>query len=686
MDIDLDIPALPPQQPLQKPCVCGSLTHRTRSSKLCPLHIKRKRDQEAPVLPPGVREVMVTTTIGFNTLLREELIRPVILDAVHRCTDLYSEASRIFNGYLICLMEGGFTAPTISQSFIRRCFLVAKAQRGDAQQHVATSDATVNAYVDTVYSAFRPPGLAWTDGRGLSNLITNMAKAYLVNCQNHLVVNFECKFRIWIGFKICRHVGLLVNFNGAYLDQIQLYVMSYLLPRPYQGPVNFPPAVLGWLEQWNDPHHEVLLFRAVNFVLDKAHQLLVHEDNALVLSDEGIKLSWNQYIRPFWRILRTFVKHSDTFEMRVARRHGGGLRLFSLAPIASNKAHYISVDTNALHDLLRTVDGLAAQVPSNVGVFRENAMDWWTRMFHLNKVTSANRRFAYSLETNGMGVSVHLLKPKVDAEVNEYGFTYTNPSVYVPLEIGPADIVDAPRVVALDPGRRELYVGVSRAHTHGNDQIWEEGDEEEDVIRCSNARWQEISGSRYASKKGTTWLKGNANINVLVRNMPTPRCCSTEAYSLHLALFLANRDQLLGFYREMKWRRLRWKTRIKRQKAYDTLCSEISNGDSNAVIIYGNGSFSSSSRGHASAPKKGLFIELRRRYRNTRLVSEYLTSQVCSNCEGQLDVTRHWGLKKCNTICLTLWNRDVNAARNIRHKFLYRNNNNAEYPEAFRRG
>jgi len=49
------------------------------------------------------------------------------------------------------------------------------------------------------------------------------------------------------------------------------------------------------------------------------------------------------------------------------------------------------------------------------------------------------------------------MKPKVEAKVNEYGFTYTEPSDYVPLEIGPES-----RVVALDPGRRNLYVGVSR--------------------------------------------------------------------------------------------------------------------------------------------------------------------------------------------------------------------------------
>ena len=218
-------------------------------------------------------------------------------------------------------------------------------------------------------------------------------------------------------------------------------------------------------------------------------------------------------------------------------------------------------------------------------------------MFDLDKITTANRRFAFSLETDGVGASIHLLRPKADPVVNEYGFTFTQPSVFVPLNIGGC------RVVALDPGRRELFVGVSRTHTNAFDHNYEHGNEDEEVIKCSNERWQEISGTRYASKKGALWLSANANVANLARNMPTPRCSSTGAYRLYLTLFLGNRDELLGFYRELKWRRLRFKTRIKRQQAYDTLCQEIGKGDKDTVIVFGNGSFSS--RGHASAPKKG---------------------------------------------------------------------------------
>jgi transposase len=106
---------------------------------------------------------------------------------------------------------------------------------------------------------------------------------------------------------------------------------------------------------------------------------------------------------------------------------------------------------------------------------------------------------------------------------------------------------------------------------------------------------------------------------------------------------------------------------------------------------------------------KGLYRELKRRLRGrVRHVDEFRTSIVCSLCDGWMDGrSRFWALKVCKDICLvstleclsillswlpnfmfilhqqTLWNRDVNAARNIRHIFLHMNANGGERLEPF---
>ncbi|RIB06869.1 hypothetical protein C2G38_2046461 [Gigaspora rosea] len=128
-----------------------------------------------------------------------------------------------------------------------------------------------------------------------------------------------------------------------------------------------------------------------------------------------------------------------------------------------------------------------------------------------------------------------------------------------------------------------------------------------------------------------------------------------------------------------------------RNKAYDKICERITKKNPRTIVAYGDGKFSSCSKGHVSGPIKGLYRELKRRLgKRVRLVDEYRTSIICSTCNGRMDKrSRFWSLKVCKNICLvsfqTLWNRDTNAARNIRRLFFYMNFNNGERLEEFRR-
>ena len=92
--------------------------------------------------------------------------------------------------------------------------------------------------------------------------------------------------------------------------------------------------------------------------------------------------------------------------------------------------------------------------------------------------------------------------------------------------------------------------------------------------------------------------------------MPTSSCSSIDGYRNHLTYILQHKQTLLEFYGERKWSRMRWKTHINKQKAYDEICSRITNNDKRTVIAFGNGGFSSTSRGHASGPVKQLLWEL----------------------------------------------------------------------------
>ncbi|KAI8337780.1 hypothetical protein BD560DRAFT_440193 [Blakeslea trispora] len=73
-------------------------------------------------------------------------------------------------------------------------------------------------------------------------------------------------------------------------------------------------------------------------------------------------------------------------------------------------------------------------------------------------------------------------------------------------------------------------------------------------------------------------------------------------------------------------------------------------------------------------------------------VDKYLTSQICNKCKSRTlsNVIDRNTLRRIHTIlksesCSTVWNRDVNAANNIRYVFTYQANHNNERPPIFLR-
>lgn len=200
-------------------------------------------------------------------------------------------------------------------------------------------------------------------------------------------------------------------------------------------------------------------------------------------------------------------------------------------------------------------------------------------------------------------------------------------------------------------------------------------DEEEGIVKCSNKRWQEISGSKNSNKMIVKWKKADPAIRRIESGIPTPCCYSTEQFISYLIYMLHYGHRLLEFYRQRRFRNLRRKTKIKRKKAYDILCNEISGGrpPDSVVIFYGGGRFSHASPGRPPTPNKHLFQELKRRFPKTRLACERGSSQICSTDGERLKSTKHYSLMQCTELCMTLWSRDVNASRCIRDKNLFFN-------------
>ena len=87
---------------------------------------------------------------------------------------------------------------------------------------------------------------------------------------------------------------------------------------------------------------------------------------------------------------------------------------------------------------------------------------------------------------------------------------------------------------------------------------------------------------------------------------------------------------------DQRHRQLRWSTYIKRQKAYASICKDITGGNSNTVA-YGDANFSSSCcKGNPSTPTVCLRRALGRQCR-VYDTDEFRTSRLCCACNTAMD-------------------------------------------------
>lgn len=389
--------------------------------------------------------------------------------------------------------------------------------------------------------------------------------------------------------------------------------------------------------------------------------------------EKSIFKEWWKYLKPLSEFARYFAKHK--------------LKGFNMVPMTRLTARYIFLDTDAFHGVLSRIRTLRKEqnLPElailkdlpNLEKFKEGGTEcakWWRQCFDVQKLETCNKVFGMALSTDGYGTSVSMLKMRrretleteqsdASDEPDKYGFK--EDKTYDPLTIQ-----EGTRVVGLDPGK-DPFTGV---------------DENDQVFRCTKKEYYQECGFNRAQNQRTRWTKKNRRIKNLIRWMPSSKTIVLETYLKHCKYILANDQTLLRFYGHKRWRKQRFHCEIGKQRFEMKMVRRITGGDANCVVALGNGNFAHNLKGHPSTPTKRLYKLLRRERVTVRMIDEFRTSVTCSLCEGELPkVTRFWKVKVCNDVCLTHWNRDVNAARNILKIFFHMQENKGERPFCMRR-
>jgi hypothetical protein len=126
------------------------------------------------------------------------------------------------------------------------------------------------------------------------------------------------------------------------------------------------------------------------------------------IDPDEVKARWWQYLPCLHRILQCFAKPRNNRKR--------GLRLFTMVPLTAMHRRFIMIDTDGLHQICRG----AGVTDLTISEFRMDAAVQWRDFFNVDMMTTATRRFGYSIQTDGVSVSVSLTRERNDADVSSF--------------------------------------------------------------------------------------------------------------------------------------------------------------------------------------------------------------------------------------------------------------------------
>ena len=96
---------------------------------------------------------------------------------------------------------------------------------------------------------------------------------------------------------------------------------------------------------------------------------------------------------------------------------------------------------------------------------------------------------------------------------------------------------------------------------------------------------------------------------------PTSKVATIDAFAAHVRWRVSKLRDVLAFTHARKVRRLRWGSFMRKQAALDKLCNEITGGEPDAIVAYGDADFAPSGPGNRAVPNKAIQHVLRTKCR-----------------------------------------------------------------------
>jgi hypothetical protein len=292
---------------------------------------------------------------------KEELVR-AIQTRVEQCSERLNYASISINLLIRELFDGVDDVTKVSlpdfwdQTFLRQAML---GMEGTSKP---------DKYLETFFK--KHPDMVSAAGRthGDSNIYVFAAIKFGTNIRNHLVLNFQKIFKLYI--------YNVLNLNGTEGFEVQKKIYG-----------------------WKDPKKK----KEKTADREKVKQAVTTIRK--IVGNNNLGEKWFKTKTNLKKMLRLFIFVFRELEKKQDQK------LYNLLPICRIRNHFITIDTKVLLGMLKEINLLK----NDKGLKEEQ----WASIFKIDSLKTRATEFTGTIDTDGVAVCVHFVRPKPKKKGNK---------------------------------------------------------------------------------------------------------------------------------------------------------------------------------------------------------------------------------------------------------------------------
>jgi len=582
--------------------------------------VKRKKDENIPKVKVVRDDVKQRKEDNKNTdftciksswksFCKNNLLADTIVeDILPKINTISFLSYKLLNYHFTRLLEENKPLPEIKQNLLyQACCMVSRLKYTKD-----TTDTTTELYESfSQMKEYITDALPARDYLCLG-YITNLNKLQLTMTNNHLKLNFYNRFRKYLKLR-----------TGETDNAVVYHWLKDIYEVKYEGKNTFILYMREWLKY--------------------------------TPTESNIVKHSNHFVKIYYSILKEFEKYPET----------KGVRTFTLLPHKHGFTQsHITICNAGLENTLKYIANELKCANNNIDSgldvkkFAENSSDYWKELFNITKYETKNKKFGFTILTDGKSVVLQMRKPvKPEKTATQYTEQqYDN-------------------FLGIDPGIRALITSY---------------DTNDKVIQVSTREYRHKSKMISACKKRENWYKRWEHYEEW-KLIPTIKTSKTSVMKEYFKYVFPRLRTFTEFHIEKGFRNLNFTSYCRSKATLAKICERISGvtkKTKHVKTLVGFGDYSQQHglvKSHPTTPILRLKKELRR-YCKVVDIDEYKTSKTCSSCNKEIVLYRNRIQRKnmgvfepiakmtnihsvirckhneCKLCCM---DRDINASKNI---------------------